>query len=323
MIAKNTKGKGFRGALEYDLQKEKGHILSTNMAGQNPKELAAEFGVIRQLRPKLGKAVLHVSISAAQNEHLTDAQWTAIGHRYLQGMGFTDNQYVITRHTDTKHEHIHILANRITHSGQVVSDSHDYRRQETLMREIERDYGLQTVEPSKTAQRKAPTKGEIEQGIRTGQPSTRQQLQQLCDAAAKGSHSYTDYQARLEAAGVELVPVVQLEGTKLSGISYRLDGITMKGSDLGKNYTAAGIQKRGISYEQNRDLAAARRSIERETHRTTGEPNRDRETSRTDPSRGTGRDTGTVGASHGRTDRRNEGKSRKQRNTTTEPQNRR
>ena len=28
-------------------------------------------------------------------------------------MGFTENQYVISRHTDTAHEHIHILANRI------------------------------------------------------------------------------------------------------------------------------------------------------------------------------------------------------------------
>lgn len=35
-------------------------------------------------------------------------------------MGFKDNQFVITRHTDTEHEHIHILANRITHAGEVM-----------------------------------------------------------------------------------------------------------------------------------------------------------------------------------------------------------
>ena len=39
------------------------------------------------------------------------------------GAHYTDtaNQFVITRHTDTEHEHIHILANRITHAGAVVS----------------------------------------------------------------------------------------------------------------------------------------------------------------------------------------------------------
>jgi len=318
MIAKLTKGRGFRGALEYDLNEEKGHILSTNMAGSTAKELAAEFGAIRQLRPTLGKAVLHVALAAAPGEHLTDEQWASIGQRYLQGMGFTENQYVITRHTDTEHEHIHILANRITYSGEVVSDSQDYRRQESLMREIERDYGLQAVESSRTAKRRAPTKGEIEQGIRTGQPSTRQQLQQLCDAATKDCHSYTDYQARLETVGVSLIPVVQLGGAKLSGISYRLDGVTMKGSDLGKGYTASGIQKQGITYEQDRDLAAVRRSIERETHHAFGEPDRGSEERQTEQRRGIGGEVGAAGAGNGRVDGRDTADAG--RNRTAEPE---
>ena len=254
MIAKLVKGRGFRGALEYDITKEGGRIISSNMAGENPRELAAEFGEIRKLRPNLGKAVMHVSLSAAPGEKLTDEQWQAIGQRYLRGMGFTDNQFVMTRHTDTEHEHIHILANRITHAGEVVSDGQDYKRQETIMREIERDFRLQRVAPSIEAERKAPTKGEIEGAIRTGQPSTRQQLQQLADAAAKDCPDFTTYQERLEAAGVELVPVAQLQGAKLSGLSYRLDGVTMKGSDLGKTYTAAGIQKRASAMSKTETL---------------------------------------------------------------------
>ncbi len=301
MIGKMVKGKGFRGALNYDLNKEKGRIISTNMAGQTPRELAAEFGEIRKLRPNLGKAVLHVSLSAAPGEKLTDAQWQAIGQRYLRGMGFTDNQFVMTRHTDTEHEHIHILANRITHAGEVVSDGQDYKRQETIMREIERDFRLQRVAPSIEAERKAPTKGEIEGHARTGQPSARQQLQQLCDAAAKDCGSFSEYQERLEAVGVELVPVAQLQGAKLSGLSYRLDGVTMKGSDLGKGYTAAGIQKRGISYEQDRDFAAVRRSIERDARRAFGEPDRELEAGQGPERGGAGPDVGAAGPGNGRT----------------------
>ena len=300
MIAKAAKGRGFRGALEYDLRKDKGHVIDSNMAGQHPRELAAEFGEIRKLRPNLGKAVLHVSLAAAPGEHLTDEQWRQIGQRYLRGMGFKDNQFVITRHTDTEHEHIHILANRITHGGAVVSDAHDYRRQETLMREIERDFGLQRVAPSLEAERRAPTKGEIEAQVRTGEPSTRQQLQQLCEGAAQGCRSFTEYQERLEAAGVELVPVVQLGGAKLSGLSYRLDGVTMKGSDLGKAYSPAGLAKRGVAYEQDRDLAAVRRSIERDAARAVGEPDRDRATVQAPERGGVGRDAGAAGPGDGR-----------------------
>ena len=305
MIAKAVKGKGFRGALEYDLTKEQGRVIDKNMAGENPRELAAEFGEIRKLRPNLGKAVLHVSLSAAPGEKLTDEQWREIGKRYMDGMGLEQNQFVITRHTDTEHEHIHILANRIRFDGSVTSDSQDYKRQEAIMRELERDYGLQRVAPSIEAERKAPTKGEIEGGIRTGQPSAKQQLQQLCDGAAKNCRSFTEYQERLEAVGVELVPVAQLEGAKLSGLSYRLDGVTMKGSDLGKGYSAAGLAKRGVTYEQDRDFAAVRRSIERDTARAFGGADRDSEAGQAPERGGLGRDAGAVGAGAGRTDGRN------------------
>ena len=85
MIAKAVKGRGFRGALAYDLGKEEGQILDTNMAGEGIRQLAAEFGAIRKMRPNLERAVLHVSLSAALGEKLTDEQWTAVGRQYLEG----------------------------------------------------------------------------------------------------------------------------------------------------------------------------------------------------------------------------------------------
>ena len=117
MIAKSIKGRGFRGALEYDLSKNACALLATNMDGRSPREFAREFGEIRKLRPSLGKAVLHVSLSAAPGESLTDSQWIEIGQHYLQGMGLHDNQYLITRHQDTEHQHIHLLVNRIRFDG--------------------------------------------------------------------------------------------------------------------------------------------------------------------------------------------------------------
>ena len=286
MIAKAVKGTGFRGALAYDLAPEKGELLDTNLAGETPRELAAEFGAIRDLRPTLGKAVLHVSLTAAPGEQLSDDQWREIGQRYLAGMGFSEHQYVLTRHTDTEHDHIHLVANRIGYDGQVVSDSHDYPRQEQLMREIEREYGLQEVAPSAEAARHAPTKGELERTLRTGEPSTRHQLQVLCDDAAQGCHSFTAYAERLDAVGVAITPTVQRDGAVLSGLQYRLDGVTMKGSDLGKAYAAAGIQKRGISYEQDRDSAAVERCRARAADRGDHAPDRDRAV---DPGREAGR----------------------------------
>lgn len=299
MIAKLAKGRGFRGALRYDLEPEKGILLDTNMAGENERELAAEFGAIRELRPGLGKAVFHASLSAAPGEQLSDEQWREIGQEYLAGMGFSDNQYVISRHTDTEHEHIHILANRISFDGQVVSDAHDYPRQERLMREIELEYGLEEVAPSREAERRAPTQAEIERTLRTGEPSTRQQLQALCAGAAQECASFTTYVERLEAVGVEVIPTVQQHGAKLSGLQYSLDGVTMKGSDLGKAYAAGGIQTRGISYEQDRDGPTVERCRERAAALDHDGPDRDPAPGQAAERRGVGLDLGAVGPGDG------------------------
>ena len=91
MIAKAVKGTSFKGAVSYDLDPEKGALLDTNMAGETPAELAAEFEAIRDLRPGVTKAVLHVSLSAAPGEQLSDEQWRDIGQQFRAGMDLDHN----------------------------------------------------------------------------------------------------------------------------------------------------------------------------------------------------------------------------------------
>jgi hypothetical protein len=304
MIAKMIKGRGFRGALEYDLQAGKSALLETNLASQTVRAMAHEFGEVRQLRPTLGKAVVHVSLSVHAEEHLTDAQWRTIAHRYLEGMGFTDNQYVVTRHTDTDHEHIHILANRITYAGEVVSDRQDWKRQEALMRVLEREYGLIAEPSSQEAERKAPTKGEIEYALRTGEASIKHRLQDLGAAAMQDCTSLSAYIQRLEAVGVEVIPMVQLDGAKVSGLMYRLEDTLMKGSDLGKAYSPAGLAKKGVTYAQDRDFATLERCREREARRAFDATTRDLAADETPERRGIGGDLGTLSASDGGVDGR-------------------
>jgi hypothetical protein len=251
VIAKMSKGKGFRGALEYDLRQEKGLLLDTNMAGNDPRTLAREFGEVRALRPNLTKAVCHVSLSIAPGERLTDDQWRDVAQKYLENMGFKDSQYVATKHTDTEHPHIHILANRVTMSGEVVSDSHDYKRQEVLMRRLEREFGLSQVAPSKEATRKTLSKGEIEHVLRTGEASARTRLQESVDNAMREKPELRTFINRLAQDGVG-TKLHQASTGRISGISFSLDGVALKGSALGKAYTWNSLQKRGLHHEQIR-----------------------------------------------------------------------
>src|SRR5665647_1512501 len=111
---------------------------------------------------------------------------------------------------------------------------------------------------------------------------------------------------RLEAVGVELVPVVQLEGQKLSGLSYRLDGVMMKGSDLGKGYSPAGLTKKGVTYDKNRDFETVRSRIERETSRAIGTAERDLTADQAPERRGFSGDVRAISPSDGGIDGRNQ-----------------
>lgn len=169
MICKLTKGKGFRGLSNYLLSGGRGEIVAGVMAGRTPRELAAEFGVLRRLNPKLGKAVAHFSLSPAPGDpELTDAQWQAIAERFTAEMGFGSAPWLAVIHRETDHTHMHLMACRIDANGKTVSDANDYRRAEASVRGIEADFGLIAVaSPTAKKQRKPKQIPTINQGDTT------------------------------------------------------------------------------------------------------------------------------------------------------------
>lgn len=160
MICKLIKGKGtnrgFRGLFEY-LQHgprgeklNRGHVLATNLAGTSPREWSRELAAFRQLRPSLGKAVFHASLSLApEDRQLTDSEFSNLASRFLTGMGFENSPFLVVRHHDTpSHQHIHLVASRIDANGRVVSDARDYQRAEALMRKLEAEFELRRITSS-------------------------------------------------------------------------------------------------------------------------------------------------------------------------------
>lgn len=167
-----AKGRGFRGLSAYLLRRGRGRIVAGVMAGRTPRELSQEFGVLRRLNPKLTKAVAHLMLSPAPDDPpLTDEQWKAIAQRYMEAMGFANAPWVAVVHQDTDHQHMHLMACRIGLDGKTVSDANDFRRSETIVRQIEAEFRLAAV-PSpdgfkakprshaKTKQKKTPHPGD-------------------------------------------------------------------------------------------------------------------------------------------------------------------
>ncbi|MEG4208157.1 relaxase/mobilization nuclease domain-containing protein [Microcoleus sp. Pol7_A1] len=260
MIGKQIKGTGFRGCLNYVLGKKHAALIGGTMCGQTPEELAAEFGIARQLRPNLKVAVFHATLSVDSTEKLEDSEendqrWLAIAANYMKAMEFDNNQYAVVKHSDTEHDHIHIVASRICLDGGVVDDSWDYYKSQETIRQLERNYNLETVTPSWETDKRAQTTGEHRQLKSKGNKSVRVQLQDLIDEVTKDNPSMPEFVERLQQQGVE-VQVTQTGIGFSKGISYKLDGVALSGTQLGKAYTFSGLQKhRGVSYDRGRDNA--------------------------------------------------------------------
>ncbi|AFZ10833.1 Relaxase/mobilization nuclease family protein (plasmid) [Oscillatoria nigro-viridis PCC 7112] len=260
MIGKQIKGTGFRGCLNYVLGKKDAALIGGTMCGQTPEELAAEFAIARQLRPNLKVAVFHATLSVYSTEKLEDSEendqrWLAIAANYMKAMEFDNNQYAVVKHSDTEHDHIHIVASRICLDGGVVDDSWDYYKSQETIRQLERNYNLETVTPSWETDKRAQTTGEHRQLKSKGNKSVRVQLQDLIDEVTQDNPSMPEFVERLQQQAVEVQ--VGLTRTGFSkGISYNLDGVALSGTQLGKAYTFSGLQKyRGVSYDKGRDNA--------------------------------------------------------------------
>ena len=261
MIGKLIKGTGFRGCLNYVLGKKDAALIGGTMWGQTPEELAAEFAIARQLRPNLKVAVFHATLSVDNTEKLEDSEendqrWLAIAANYIKAMEFDNNQYAVVKHSDTEHDHIHIVASRICLDGGVVDDSWDYYKSQETIRQLERSYNLETVTPSWETDKRAQTTGEHNLQSK-GNKSVRVQLQDLIDEVTQDNPSMPEFVERLQQQGVEVQ--IRLTRTRIGlskGISYNLDGVALSGTQLGKAYTFCGLQKhRGVSYDKGRDNA--------------------------------------------------------------------
>lgn len=268
MTANMIKGKGFRGALRYNLEKvSKGvaEVLDHNFVTVSEKSILKEVQMIKVLRPNLQKFFYHTSINFPPAEDLTNEKMILIGKDYLQESGFTAHQYIMFRHHDADHPHLHILVNRINYDGKVLSDSNDFARCEKILRDLEKKYNLTEVISSKQAQERAMTKDELEMMKRTNMPSHKMTLQVLIKNAITSHKKLTcsEFIQVLEKKGIHVL-FNQASTGYVSGISYSFQGMIITGAKLGSDYKWTSI-KNTIDYEQERDRAAIHQANARTT----------------------------------------------------------
>jgi len=161
MVARINTGKSIRKALNYNekkVQEGQAEILSAHNflkdAGQmNFYEKLATFEKLTSLNERTTTNTLHVSLNFDPSEKLENEKLIMVADSYMKRIGFGDQPYLICRHFDTGHPHIHIISTNIQRDGSRISMHNMGRNQsEVARKEIEIEFGLIKAESKKLAE---------------------------------------------------------------------------------------------------------------------------------------------------------------------------
>ncbi len=149
MISNISKsGNNFYGAALYNqkkVDKGEGEIIGKRLiANTTPKQVDRNLKVLSN-NSRVKKPVFHVSLSFAAEEKskLNNEKLVEISKEYMEKMGYGKQPYIIYRHDDTAHPHVHILSSRVDiHSKAKINDSHERYRSRDIVYDLELKHGL-------------------------------------------------------------------------------------------------------------------------------------------------------------------------------------
>ena len=235
MIAKIVKGAGAKGIVDYILDRKKGASLIDHdgVLVSDNGSIARSFIAQSRFNPKVGKFIGHISLSFSEQDlpHLTDELMVRISREYMMKMGICDTQYIIGRHHDKEHPHVHIAFNRIDNNGRTISDRNDRYRSERVCKELTRKYGLYFAEGKEQVNRH-----------RLKEPDrTKYELYSLLKAEVGRCGDWDTLTANLRKLGVEVRFKYKGRTDEIQGVVFGKNGYSFNGSKIDRQFSYSKI----------------------------------------------------------------------------------
>lgn len=146
MIAKIKSGKGFGGLVNYanDIKDKNTKVLHAyGVSTTSNATVIASFKCQSQ-GCKSDRYVGHLMLafSPKDTDKLNDNRMVEIAQEYMKRMNITDTQYVIYRHYDKAHPHLHIVYNRVNNKKKLIKGDQNFRKSALVTKQLTKEYGL-------------------------------------------------------------------------------------------------------------------------------------------------------------------------------------
>ena len=236
MIGKIKKGSGFKGCVNYVLGKEQAALLhAEGVLAENSRHIIRSFCMQTEMNPGLKKPVGHIALSysAVNVPKLTDEKMIQLAQEYMREMKITDTQYIIVRHQDREHPHVHIVFNRIDNNGKTISDRNDMYRNEQVCKKLKAKHGLYF----------AKGKEHVKQHrLREPDKSKYEIYNAVKDEIGK-SRNWQQLQTRLAEKGIGIHFKYRGQTGEVQGISFSKGEYTFKGSEIDRSFSFSKLDK--------------------------------------------------------------------------------
>jgi hypothetical protein len=151
MVAIIHSGQSFRRAVHYNENKvgeDKAQCIGAIHYPKEAGDLTVQQKINRlqnqaSLNEKVNVNCVHISLNFDPSEKLSSEKMQTIAQAYMEKIGFGGQPYLVYRHHDAGHPHIHIVATNIKADGKRIS-LHNLGRDksEPARKQIEREFGL-------------------------------------------------------------------------------------------------------------------------------------------------------------------------------------
>lgn len=144
MIAKNIKGKSFKGCVRYVMHEGAELLEAEGVLAGTTAEIIRSFAMQRSGRREVKQPVGHIPISFApeDKERMTNSFMVQLAKEYMAEMGIRNTQYIIVRHHNIDNEHLHIVYNRIDNNLKLISVNYDYKRNIKVCKKLKDKHSL-------------------------------------------------------------------------------------------------------------------------------------------------------------------------------------
>jgi len=243
MIAKIVTGGDFAGAVNYilDLKKAAEILQGEGIRLKDTNSIIKSFVSQTELNPRVTKTVGHISLdfSVQDKPKLSNEFMMKVAGDYLVKMGIVNTQFVIARHYDKEHPHIHIVYNRVNNEGKTISSKNDRYRSEKICKELTRKYDLYFAtgkENVKVHRLKEPDK-------------TKYEIYNCLKETVPKCKDWTELEARLKAEGITINYKFRGNTIVVQGISFTKNNLKFNGSKVDRQFSFSKIT---YQLEQNK-----------------------------------------------------------------------